>query len=145
MPQPPPPVLWPKTGRPAQNALDHAGYRRLEDLARVTEAELLALHGMGPKAVRILKAALAEKGLTFKSASAQPAKAPPASAPGDFPKLAAPARRALAGAGYTRLAHLAKVTEADLLALHGLGPNALAALRAALQARGLSFKAAPKP
>jgi hypothetical protein len=61
----------------------------------------------------------------------------------DFPKLAAPARRALANAGYTRLQQLTQVTEAELLALHGLGPNAVRALREALQARGLAF-AAPK-
>lgn len=50
-----------------------------------------------------------------------------------------PAQRALAGAGYTRLEQLTRVTEADLLKLHGMGPKALGALREALQARGLSF------
>jgi hypothetical protein len=63
----------------------------------------------------------------------------------DFPKLAAPARRALANAGYTRLKQLTKVTEAELLALHGMGPNALRTLREALQARGLSFAPEKKP
>ncbi len=58
----------------------------------------------------------------------------------DFPPgLAAPARRALAGAGYTRLAQLARVTEADLLKLHGMGPSAIRLIRGALKARGLSF------
>ncbi|HET7047204.1 MAG TPA: DUF1801 domain-containing protein [Solirubrobacteraceae bacterium] len=56
-----------------------------------------------------------------------------------FPKLAAPARRALAAAGYTRLDQLAQVTEPDLKKLHGMGPTAIAALREALQERGLSF------
>lgn len=56
---------WPKTSAPAQSALDHAGYTRLEDLTKVTEKELLKLHGMGPKAVRILREALAERGLSF--------------------------------------------------------------------------------
>ncbi len=64
---------------------------------------------------------------------------------GDWPKLAAPAQRALANAGYTHLTQLTKLTEAQLLALHGMGPNALATLRAALAAKGLAFKAAPKP
>ncbi|MCC7361241.1 MAG: hypothetical protein IT317_17275 [Anaerolineales bacterium] len=63
----------------------------------------------------------------------------------DLPQLAAPARRALAAAGYTRLAQLARLSEADLLALHGLGANALTTLRVALGARGLSFRPAPKP
>jgi len=53
--------------------------------------------------------------------------------------LAAPARRALAGAGYVRLEQLARVREADLLKLHGIGPKALSLLRQALADRGLSF------
>ena len=57
----------------------------------------------------------------------------------DLPKLASPARRALAGAGITNLAQLAGMSEADLLKLHGIGPNAIQALRQALQEQGLSF------
>jgi hypothetical protein len=59
----------------------------------------------------------------------------------DLPKLAAPARRALMGAGYTRLEHLTEVKESEVMRLHGMGPNALRALRAALEERGLSFRA----
>jgi hypothetical protein len=55
------------------------------------------------------------------------------------PGLAKPAQRALAGAGYTRLEQLSRVTEAEVLQLHGMGPKALATLRQALDARGLSF------
>src|ERR1700681_3966354 len=58
-----------------------------------------------------------------------------------FPKLAAPARRALSAAGYTRLDQLAQVSEADLTKLHGMGTTAIAALREALHERGLSFHA----
>jgi len=58
----------------------------------------------------------------------------------DFPKLAAPAQRALSGAGYMRLEQLAKVSEAEIKELHGIGPNALDALRQALASEGLSFK-----
>jgi DNA-directed RNA polymerase alpha subunit len=58
----------------------------------------------------------------------------------DLPKLAAPARRALAGAGYTRLEDLTQVTEAEVKELHGMGPNAMEALRNALAERGLSFR-----
>lgn len=57
----------------------------------------------------------------------------------DFPKLSQPAQRALAGAGYSRLEQLTHVTEADLKKLHGIGPNALQQLRAALEAQGLAF------
>ncbi len=52
-------------GRPATGALLAAGYTRLEQLTHVTEADILKLHGVGPKAVRILRETLAEKGLSF--------------------------------------------------------------------------------
>jgi len=57
---------FPKTGAPAQRALEGAGYTWLEDLTKVTEADLLKLHGMGQKAIGILREALAAKGLAFK-------------------------------------------------------------------------------
>lgn len=57
-----------------------------------------------------------------------------------FPKLSAPARRALARAGYTHLEQLTTATESDLERLHGMGPTAMDALHAALRERGLSFR-----
>jgi len=58
----------------------------------------------------------------------------------DLPlKLAAPAQRALANAGIKNLNQLSKFSEAEIKELHGIGPNALVALRAALKAKGLSF------
>ena len=57
----------------------------------------------------------------------------------DFPKLAKPAQRALASAGYVQLEQLTKVTEAELSKLHGLGPHALARIRNALKSKGLFF------
>ena len=58
----------------------------------------------------------------------------------DLPiELAAPARRALVGAGYSRLEQLTKVSEAEIKQLHGIGPNAIKQLRRALGAKGLSF------
>ena len=58
-----------------------------------------------------------------------------------FPKLSAPALRALSGAGYTRLDQLAQVSESDIAKLHGMGATGIAALRGALDQRGLSFHA----
>jgi hypothetical protein len=58
----------------------------------------------------------------------------------DLPKLAAPARRALLAAGYTRLGQLTEISEAEVMELHGMGPNALRTLRTALEERGLSFR-----
>ena len=53
-------------GRPALRALAAAGLTTLPAVARLTEQELLALHGVGPKAVRLLRAALAARGLTLR-------------------------------------------------------------------------------
>jgi hypothetical protein len=39
-----------------------------------------------------------------------------------------------------RLDQLAQISESDLRKLHGMGPTAIAALRAALDERGLSFR-----
>jgi hypothetical protein len=57
----------------------------------------------------------------------------------DFPKLSQPAHRALAGAGYSRLEQLTRVTESEIKQLHGIGPNAIKQLQSALAAKGLSF------
>lgn len=54
-------------------------------------------------------------------------------------KLSAPAKRALDAAGYTTLEQFSEVSEADLLKLHGVGPDAIKKLRAALSEMGLSF------
>lgn len=40
-----------------------------------------------------------------------------------LPKLAAPARRALAAAGYSSLTQLAQARADDIAALHGMGPT----------------------
>lgn len=52
-------------GRPAISALMGAGLTSLESVAAKTEAELLALHGVGPKAVRLLKETLAGRGMSL--------------------------------------------------------------------------------
>ena len=51
---------------PAERALATIGVTRLSQLTKYTEQEILNLHGMGPKGIRVLKAALQEKGLSFK-------------------------------------------------------------------------------
>ena len=57
----------PKIGAPATRALDNAGVKGLGDLTSWSERDLLALHGMGPKALDILRDHLAAEGLAFKS------------------------------------------------------------------------------
>jgi DNA-directed RNA polymerase alpha subunit len=53
-------------GKPATEALEGAGLTDLEQVAGKTEAELLDLKGVGPKAVETLEKALAEAGLSLK-------------------------------------------------------------------------------
>lgn len=55
-------------GAPARRALASIGVTRLEELTAHTAAELLTLHGMVPKALRTLEAALAARGLAFAAA-----------------------------------------------------------------------------
>jgi hypothetical protein len=53
---------------------------------------------------------------------------------GDLPKaIGGPATRALAGAGITLLAQVAALTDAELLAMHGVGPKAVRILREAVR------------
>lgn len=48
--------------KPALRALASAGISRLDQVTRLTESQLQALHGMGPKAIEAIKAALREQG-----------------------------------------------------------------------------------
>jgi len=58
----------------------------------------------------------------------------------DLPEqLAAPAQRALAGAGIQNLKQLSKFSETEIKQMHGIGPNALKQLRGALDDSRLSF------
>lgn len=52
-------------GRPALGALAAADIHTHEHVAEHRARDLLALHGVGPKAVRILREELAERGLAF--------------------------------------------------------------------------------
>lgn len=55
----------PRIGRPANSALLAIGVTTLREISEMRRKDLLALHGVGPKAVRILEEALAEAGLSF--------------------------------------------------------------------------------
>lgn len=59
----------PQIGAPATRALAALGITRLADLTHHRSEDLLALHGVGPKAVRLLRAALAEQGMSFVEGS----------------------------------------------------------------------------
>jgi predicted flap endonuclease-1-like 5' DNA nuclease len=57
----------PKVGAPAQRALAGAGLQRLEQIAAVSEADLMKLHGIGKNALEQLRLALHAKWLSFKN------------------------------------------------------------------------------
>jgi hypothetical protein len=57
--------LPPTIGAPATRALTAAGYTELTQLAGVPAAELGQLHGVGPKALRLLQEALQQRGLSL--------------------------------------------------------------------------------
>lgn len=72
------PLCWPgyykpgrtglpkEIGAPALRALLGASITTLALLAKHTEKEIFKLHGVGPKAIRILKSALKREGRSFK-------------------------------------------------------------------------------
>ena len=51
---------------PARRALESKEIDGIEELTLYSEKEILSLHGMGKSSIPRLKAALEEKGLTFK-------------------------------------------------------------------------------
>jgi L-threonylcarbamoyladenylate synthase len=52
-------------GNPATRAFAAAGLVRLEQFSHVREADLRRMHGVGPKAIEVLREALASQGRTF--------------------------------------------------------------------------------
>lgn len=54
-----------RLGKPALRGLAGDGYTRFERLTTVTPAELLRIHGVGPRAIRILEEEPAARGLAF--------------------------------------------------------------------------------
>lgn len=62
---------FPKLSKPAHRALENAHILKLEDLRTWTEKDLLALHGIGPRAIPPLKAAMKKAGIVFKKTGAK--------------------------------------------------------------------------
>ncbi len=102
-------------GKPAERALHAAGYTRLEQFTRVTEADLLRLHGVGPKAVRLISSALAARGLWFDE------RRPVILVDHD------PAWKGLAAA---EAARVAEALDVHLIAIHHIGSTAIPGIRA---------------
>jgi predicted flap endonuclease-1-like 5' DNA nuclease len=53
-------------GKTAARELSYNGINSLEQVAAHSKKELLAIHGVGPKAISILGEALAAKGLDYR-------------------------------------------------------------------------------
>ena len=143
----------PKIPNSAVAVLRIAGVTSLEDCATWTAEELAALRGFGPKAFRTVEAAMADAGLQFDPASdkrAEPINRAMAeermkdvvepTGPSDLPNIGRPAISALAQIGVRNLEQLAAYTEAELLALHGVGPKAIRILRSVMQESGVVFR-----
>lgn len=54
-----------KLAAPAHRALTAAGLNTFEDIAALHERQLQELHGLGPNSIRLIKEALAERGLSL--------------------------------------------------------------------------------
>lgn len=52
--------------RPALRSLAAAGITSTAHFSKITAAELKQLHGMGPKAIELIRQALAEAGIAFR-------------------------------------------------------------------------------
>jgi hypothetical protein len=66
-PAPEPGIPLPHIGAAATRALTAHGVLRLEQVAGLSEGEVLALHGVGPYALRHLRAAMDAAGLAFRT------------------------------------------------------------------------------
>lgn len=125
----------PKLAAPAVRALHGAGITTLEQVSKKTAYQLLELHGIGQNAIDTLRAALVERGMALSGEAAVASELPK--------NIGRVATRELAIHGYTRLEQFAKVSEADLLALHGVGKTVIDRLKVAMSEKGIAF-AEPK-
>ena len=64
--------LTPAAGKPARRELAVHGYTTYEHLTTAAVAELLKIHSVGPKAIRILGEELTARGLSFRSSGPPP-------------------------------------------------------------------------
>jgi hypothetical protein len=62
---------FPKLSQPALRALAAAGVQNLRQLSKFSEEEVKRWHGIGPNAIKQLRGALADKGLSFASKAKQ--------------------------------------------------------------------------
>lgn len=108
-------------------------------LKEVTEQQAMLAASKKQKAAA---KAGAGKTTAIKAPARAPAgKAATAAALSPFATLVAPAQRALMAHNIKTLKQLAKHSEAEILAFHGVGPGSMPPMRQLLAAAGLHFKA----
>lgn len=59
-------TLPPGLAQPALRAFASAGYTRLAQFTKIRETDLLQLHGVGPRAIEIIRQALREQGKSLR-------------------------------------------------------------------------------
>jgi hypothetical protein len=59
----------PRMGKVSRRELALAGYTRFEELTGTTPKELLAIHGVGKKAIEVLREELASRGMSLADES----------------------------------------------------------------------------
>ena len=117
----------------------HKGHRSELTRLEVTEVKMLTRKPAGAK--KDDEAAPKKAKAPVEQATASKTAADPTPAEGGLPEgIGKPATQALEEAGLTTLKQVAGKTEAELLALHGIGPKAVEALSEALAAADLSLK-----
>jgi hypothetical protein len=70
------PIPFDELSAPAGRALKAAGYTTLDQLTRVRPQQIAALHGIGPKAIKILRRHLAARRLAFANEPSGPRPTP---------------------------------------------------------------------
>jgi DNA-directed RNA polymerase alpha subunit len=60
-------ILIKKLAAPAQRAIQSTGVTTLEELSKMSEEEILNLHGTGKNALRVITETLKENGLSLAS------------------------------------------------------------------------------
>jgi DNA-directed RNA polymerase alpha subunit len=60
-------ILLKKLAKPAQRAILSTGVTTLEQLSKMSEAEIFNLHGIGKSAMKVIVATLHENGLPLSS------------------------------------------------------------------------------
>jgi hypothetical protein len=117
-------------------AFGSMGVKSLTVLLPSTRTRVRGVLKMGPRRegeVEIANEGLIRHRLKGRRVSKQSIQQPESA----FPKgIAKPALRALAAAGVSRIDQLAKFTESELRAMHGMGPKAIGIIKAELRKQG---------